>query len=205
MIIYTAALNGTSPAAARLCKMPTDADELWMIAVTSAPARIPRNGLCPSFTKMLQNASDSWSGATADDIVVIPTKRIPNPTIMLEISFDERLLPVSMMITPIIIAIGARLAGLKNFAHSTLDTSQPVTVVPIFAPMMTPIAWDRFMIPAFTNPTTITVVADELWITAVINAPSITPKSLFFVSASNRDFILLPAAFSKPCAMICIP
>ena len=59
MIIYTAALNGTSPAAARLCKMPTDADELWMIAVTSAPARIPRNGLCPSFTKMLQNASDS--------------------------------------------------------------------------------------------------------------------------------------------------
>ena len=49
------------------------------------------------------------------------------------------------------------------------------------------------------------VVADELWITAVINAPSITPKSLFFVSASNRDFILLPAAFSKPCAMICIP
>ena len=48
-----------SPAAARLCKMPTDADELWMIAVTSAPARIPRNGLCPSFTKMLQNASDS--------------------------------------------------------------------------------------------------------------------------------------------------
>ena len=73
-------------------------------------------------------------------MLVIPTKRIPNPTIMLEISFDERLLPVSMMITPIIIAIGARLAGLKNFAHSTLDTSQPVTVVPIFAPMMTPIA-----------------------------------------------------------------
>ena len=52
-------INGTSPAAARLCRIPTDADELWMIAVTPAPARIPRNGLCPNVTNRLRNISDS--------------------------------------------------------------------------------------------------------------------------------------------------
>ena len=36
-----------------------------------------------------------------------------------------------------------------------------VTVVPIFAPIIKPTAWDRCMIPEFTKPTTITVVADE--------------------------------------------
>ena len=82
--------------------------------------------------------------------------------IMLETSFVERLVPVSITITPSMIAIGARFPGLKNFAHSTLDTSQPVTVVPILAPIITPIAWVRFMIPAFTKPTTMTVVAEEL-------------------------------------------
>ena len=55
------------------------------------------------------------------------------------------------------------------------------------------------------NQTHMTVVADELWITAVINAPNNTPKSFVFVSASKRDFILFPAAFSRPEAMICIP
>ena len=117
---------------------------------------------------------------------------------MLAISLDERLFPVSMMITPSMTAIGARVVGLRNLAHSTEDTSQPVTVVPTFAPIITPIAWVRFIIPAFTNPTTMTVVADELWMTAVIAAPSSTPISLFFVSTSSRDFILLPAAFSRP-------
>ena len=125
--------------------------------------------------------------------------------IMLETSFVERLFPVSITITPAMIAIGARLPGLKNFAHSTLDTSHPVTVVPMLAPMITPIAWLKFMIPALTKPTTMTVVADELWITAVISAPRSTPISLFLVRASNKVFIRLPAAFSNPCAMICIP
>ena len=124
---------------------------------------------------------------------------------MLAISLEERRFPTSIRITPAITAIGASLAGLKNSAHSTEDTSQPVTVVPILAPMITPMAWVRFMIPALTNPTTITVVAEELWITAVIPAPKSTPISLFFVRTSSSDFILLPAAFSSPWAMICIP
>ena len=111
---------------------------------------------------MLQKLSDSCRGATADDIVVIPIKSNPKPMIMLAISLDERLFPVNITITPSITAMGASLEGLKNLAHSTADTSHPVTVVPIFAPMITPIAWVRFIIPALTKPTTMTVVAEEL-------------------------------------------
>ncbi|MPN30671.1 hypothetical protein SDC9_178142 [bioreactor metagenome] len=37
-----------------------------------------------------------------------------------------------------------------------------VTVVPMFAPIIMPIACLRFINPEFTNPTTITVVAEEL-------------------------------------------
>ena len=51
------------------------------------------------------------------------------------------------------------------------DTIQAVTVVPMFAPKITPIACSRVRISAFTNETTITVVAPELWIMAVTPIP----------------------------------
>lgn len=41
--------------------------------------------------------------------------------------------------------------------------------------MMIPIACLSFIIMEFTNPMTITVVADEDWITQVTPAPSATP------------------------------
>ena len=41
------------------------------------------------------------------------------------------------------------------------DRIQLVMVVPILAPMMTPAACDRRMMPELTKPTTITVVAEE--------------------------------------------
>ena len=48
---------------------------------------------------------------------------------------------------------------------STLNPSaemiQAVTVVPIFAPMMTPMDWVKVRSPALTKLTTITVVAEE--------------------------------------------
>ena len=46
--------------------------------------------------------------------------------------------------------------------HSFMETSQDVTVVPMFAPMMTPTACVSDSTPALTKPTTITVVAEEL-------------------------------------------
>ena len=46
-----------------------------------------------------------------------------------------------------------------------------VIVVPMLAPMMTPMDCARDMSPAEMKPTTSTVVTEEDWITAVTSAP----------------------------------
>ena len=63
--------------------------------------------------------------------------------------------------------------------------SCPVIVVPIFAPMMIHTACLSVIMPEFTNPTTITVVADDDWITAVTPAPTRTPRKRLAVSLSR--------------------
>ena len=72
-------------------------------------------------------------------------------------------------------------------------TSHPVTVVPMLAPSITPIAEIRFIRPAFTNDTTITVVADDDWITTVIKNPVRTDNNLLPVIIS-RVFLSFPEA-----------
>ena len=83
--------------------------------------------------------------------------------------------------------------------------SRPVTVVPMLAPMMIHTAWFRVIMPALTKPTTMTVVAEEDWITAVMAAPTSTPKKRLAVSRSRICFIRLPAAASRPELIICMP
>ena len=84
-------------------------------------------------------------------------------------------------------------------------TIQPVTVVPILAPSITPMAEIRFIRPAFTNETTMTVVADDDWITTVIKKPVSTDNNLLPVIIS-RVFLSFPDAdFCKPSERICIP
>jgi len=73
-----------------------------------------------------------------------------------------------------------------------------VMVVPILAPIITPIACSRFIRPAVTKPTTITVVTDDDCTTAVTPAPVSTPLKRLPVSFSKIIFILSPAtAFSE--------
>ena len=55
------------------------------------------------------------------------------------------------------------------------DKIQAVTVVPMLEPIMTPTACFRVIMPELTKPTTITVVAEEDWITAVTASPSRNP------------------------------
>lgn len=76
--------------------------------------------------------------------------------------------------------------GLK-FAGFSISISNPVpctpsrlrihavTVVPTLEPKITPMACCSVMTPLLTKPTTITVVAPELWITAVTAIPSKKP------------------------------
>ena len=46
-----------------------------------------------------------------------------------------------------------------------------VTVVPMSAPSITPSVWPNSIIPEFTNPISITVVAVEDWVSVVIIMP----------------------------------
>ena len=63
--------------------------------------------------------------------------------------------------------MGEKEVGFKNFINILLLSSplklkiQEVMVVPILAPMIIPTAWDNFITPEFTKPTTMTVVADD--------------------------------------------
>ena len=82
---------------------------------------------------------------------------------------------------------------------------QPVIVVPMLAPMIMPMAFASCMMPEFTNPTTITVVAEEDWITAVTNVPSNTPRKVLEVSLARMVSSLLPATRFKPSPKRVIP
>ena len=102
------------------------------------------------------------------------------------------------MATPTKAMSGAR-------APMSRATSCPVMVVPMLAPMMIHTACCRVIIPEFTNPTTMTVVAEEDWMMAVMPAPTRTPMKRLAVSRSRIFCIFLPAAASRPLLIICIP
>ena len=89
--------------------------------------------------------------------------------------------------------------GMATVEISTLNPntamSQAVTVVPILAPIMTPIAFPSERSPAFTMLTTITVVPLEDWMRAVMMIPVMTLLNLVDVMAARNDLSLSPAAF----------
>ena len=72
---------------------------------------------------------------------------------------------------------------------------QAVTVVPMLAPIITPMDCERVSSPAFTKLTTITVVAEDDWISAVISTPVKTPVTRLVVIAVKILRSLSPANF----------
>ncbi len=68
-----------------------------------------------------------------------------------------------------------------------------VAVVPILAPIIRPTELCRDIIPEFTKPSTITEVAAEDCIIAVIPVPRRTPFIGFAVRFSRTDLNLPPA------------
>ena len=81
----------------------------------------------------------------------------------------------------------------------------PVILVPIFAPIMMLIACATFIIPEFTKPTIITVVAPDDCIMAVTTVPSSSPFAGVLVSLYSMFSILLPATFFKLSPIMDIP
>mgnify|MGYP007028160160 CR=1 FL=1 len=100
-------------------------------------------------------------------------------------------------------------SGRANAAMSTLNPKieiiQAVTVVPILAPIITLMDSARVSSPALTKLTTITVVAEEDWIRAVISTPVKTPVTRLVVIAVKILRSLSPATFCKPSLIIFIP
>ena len=62
---------------------------------------------------------------------------------------------------------------------------QAVRVVPMFAPIITDIAWARLSRPALTNDTVMTVVAVDDWTAAVMRAPDSIPVTRLVVIVPN--------------------
>ena len=86
-----------------------------------------------------------------------------------------------------------------------MEMIQAVIVVPMFAPIITPMAWARVSSPALTKPTTITVVALEDWTSAVTPSPESIPLNGLEVIVPRSFLILPPAAFCMPELIMFIP
>ena len=80
-----------------------------------------------------------------------------------------------------------------------------VTVVPILAPMITPIACRSVISPALTKLTTMTVVALLDWMSAVTPTPVNMPIKRLRVMAPRMLRMWSPASFSSPSDMIFMP
>ena len=156
------------------------------------------------------NSGTSASGSTAPLIVSIPNINTAKPTMISPMSFFFSFPDIYKM-TPMIARIGENDDGFnmrrKKFELSipVRLNSQDVTVVPILAPIIMPIACESFIMPEFTNPTTITVVADDDWMTAVTPAPSSTALIGFDVRLSKIFSSLPPDIFSRPLPITLIP
>ena len=166
MMIGNAIPKLIEPVAQSACKIPTDAEELWITAVKTRPASIPKIGFVNTI-RIFVNSGTSARGFTASLIVSIPNIRTANPSIMDAMSFFLLSFVSIIIKIPINAKIGAKEDGfkscIKKFSLSipVRLKIQEVIVVPTLAPMIIPTAWDNFIIPELTKPTTITVVAED--------------------------------------------
>ena len=199
-----------SPVEVSACKIPIDAADDWIAAVTKVPTRMPMTGL-RKVANRLVNQGSLLNGATAPSIANIPVKRTPKPSRMIPMFFCRSRLADMKKRMPTIIASGARDLGFRSMrkklsvCRSLRRRMCAVIVVPMFAPMMTPMALRSLRTCALTRPTTMTVVAEEDWMAAVTSAPSATPLitvSVIFSSVRSRR---PPDARSRPDASIDMP
>lgn len=94
---------------------------------------------------------------------------------------------------------------MENFPNPKSEIIHAVTVVPMLAPIITPMDCAKESKPAFTKLTTITVVADEDCTNAVMRMPVRTPNMRFLVIADKMSLSLFPASFCRPSLIIFIP
>ena len=132
------------PVRAKLWRIPMDAAELWMIPVTTVPARTPRSGFLNAVI-ILVNSSVSLRGAMDPDIMVIPCMRIAKPRSIVPISLRFCFLDTITMSIPISAKIREKHFGSRSLRNTLPDELIPdserihaVSVVPMSDPKITP-------------------------------------------------------------------
>ena len=149
------------------------------MAVSPAPNRMPTRGLLKEIISFANQGSFSRKPMESP-IMSIPVISAIKPSMMVPTPFffSEFVMYSTMPKIPI---RGARVVGLNSLMRK-LSPSSPdrdkihaVTVVAMLEPMITPTACFSVMMPELTKPTTMTVVAEEDWMTAVTARPSRKP------------------------------
>ena len=142
---------------------------------------------------------------------VIPDISTANPSIIVPTSCLRLSLDIMTSMIPTRANIGAKFSGLRRFTRilslsiPATESIHAVSVVPMFEPIMTPIVCPSFIIPEFTRPTSMTVIAEEDWIAIVIPAPRARAVNLLSVARLSIFSSLLPDIFSSPEDITCIP
>ena len=141
----------------------------------------------------------------------MPVIRIAKPTQTEPMSFFLLLFANMMSTMPSSAMIGEKFSGFKSWMN-TLSLVMPerlrihaVTVVPMFDPMMTPTDWPSSMMPEFTRPTSMTVIAEEDWIAIVMPMPSKRLLKRLEVMERSTRSSRPPTIFSRLVDSRCMP
>ena len=178
--------------------------------VNTAPTSTPSMGFL-NITRRLANVGLSASGLTESPMTDMPNMRSAKlkstRPVVCRLSFCEK----SMSTVPMRARIGEKVDGFSNH-NMKLSPLRPVRlkshevmVVPMLAPMIMPTTCSRRIMPEFTKPTTITVVAELDCTTAVTPAPSAIAAKRLLVARSSVLSSIPPESCSKPPLMSCIP
>ena len=178
--------------------------------VSTAPTSTPKIGFS-NIRNRLRKAGTSASPETAADIVSIPNISVAKPSRIVPVSFFLSDLENIRNTVPTSASTGVKEVGLRSRMKKLSPEMPPrlkihaVTVVPMFAPIITPMDCRSVISFELTKPTTITVVAEELWMTAVTPIPVRKPLILLFVSLPSSALRPFPARRSRPSPITFIP
>ena len=195
---------------ASACRIPTEAAELWMMAVNRVATTRPSRGFC-SPARIAVNSGICASGLTASLITTMPYMSMVKPTSTVPMLFCLSFLPTIIITTPMMARMGEKFSGFSIFSHilplwmPERERIHAVSVVPILAPKMTYSVWPNFIMPELTRPTSITVTAEEDCTAMVMAAPSSILTSGLAVIVFSSCSSFPPAIFSRLLDMTLMP
>ena len=199
-----------APVIESACTIPTEALADCSSIVNRAPARIPSTGF-ERPVSIFRNHGASRRLSTAPLMALMPNISTAKPSRISPIWWfvwflvNMRSMMPTTAITPERVAVESSDFRLPPPSIYERQITQPVTLVPMIAPSITLTLRFTFIMPAFTKPTTITEVAQELWITAVTTVPSSMPLKNVPDSRYSISSSLLPATFFSPSPISVMP